>query len=819
MDRRTAWRADTRLVTLLILSALVVAGLWLRVVYLRTISLHVDEFISLLAIRGILQHGYPLLPSGTLYEQGLLFSYAEALLLSLFGFDAAVGRSFSLVISLVTIALVYYVGRRMLSRRVGLLAAALLAFSPEAISWGARVRMYAVLQLLVLLCVWFLWRGGTSPNGARYRWLGILCYLGALFTHPVSVLLFVPVVLGVLWLRGLRGVLRIGAIPELLVPVAGILATLLLKALGQPGQLEALAEARPYLALSLNAVQGFQPLAPFFLTPEKLPLSILALAGFLLVTVLALRRGFTASRRRAEGFFRTPAYLYILLGVTLLEMIFLVGPTWRDSRYLFMVEPFFFLLAAWSLVEILAWIWRQTRREFPSGWWNRLGSGVVSWAVTCLLVLGACLLFAPSARAAVTEQEWGYDLAFEYLASQWREGDTLLTIVPYACPLYLPQCDYYASGRSYEEYVFKKEGLLIDRWVGSRLVTSASELGDVVREHSRTWLVVDGWRLAARFDLEFIRTVAEQMDVVYEAQGVRVLLAEGYRTLAEPEIMGSVSARFEDQIELTGYELSGDEQSPGSSIGLTLFWRALQPVKGELTVFVHLTGRDDSLLAQDDYPPLKNLYPTYYWAEGQIVPDPRTLSIPREAAPGWYRLEVGVYSPTTRERLAVTSEDAADDTDFVDVDYVMILGETDGGPARTTAANLGGQIVLLGDGGIPAQLSPGEELALTLYWQAAEKMDEQYTTFVHLLGPEGQVVAQYDGQPLGGFYPTSQWDVGDVVRDEVSLIVGPSVPAGEYELMAGMYILSTGERLQVLDPGGETAGDAVVLGKVVVQGE
>jgi hypothetical protein len=115
--------------------------------------------------------------------------------------------------------------------------------------------------------------------------------------------------------------------------------------------------------------------------------------------------------------------------------------------------------------------------------------------------------------AAVSKQEWGYDLAFEYLQEHWREGDTVLTIVPFACELYLPECDYYASGRAFEEYVFERNGVLVDRWVGAELLDSADQLDSVLRSSSRSWFVVDGWRLAARFDLDFIRTVAEQMEM------------------------------------------------------------------------------------------------------------------------------------------------------------------------------------------------------------------------------------------------------------------------------------------------------------------
>jgi 4-amino-4-deoxy-L-arabinose transferase-like glycosyltransferase len=812
-------RSDPRLLALPILAALMVAGLGLRVLYLRTISLHVDEFISLLAIQGILQHGYPLLPSGTLYEQGLLFSYVEAVLLRLFGFEATAGRMFSLAVSLVTIALVYYVGSRMLSRRVGLLAAALSAFSAEAIAWGARVRMYALLQLLVLLSVWFLWKGATSPNGARYRWLGILCYLGALFTHPVSVLLFLPLILGLLWLRGLRGMLRPSSIAEVLVPLVGILGTLMLKALGQPGQLQALAEARPYLAPSLNVVQGFRPLSPFFVSYPRWPLSLLAGAGLIWVAVSAVRAAVVGAWRDREPEVLAPGYLYVVFVVTLLEMVFLVGPTWQDSRYLFMVEPLLFLVSAWTLAAGLSVVWRRVSEVRPVVRWGALKPGLTNGVVTCLLVLGACLLLAPSAQAAATHQEWGYDLAFQYLSGQWRPGDTVLTIVPYGCELYLPRCDYYASGRAYEEYVLDEDGVLIDRWVGSKLVTSSSELETIVKENPRTWLVIDGWRLAARFDLDFVRTVAEQMKVAYEARGVRVLLAEGYTALPEPEIKGSVGVTFGEQIDLAAYELSSDDLLPGSNAELTLLWSALHPIDREYTVFVHLRGLNGCVISQDDYPPLKNLYPTYYWPVGEVVPDSHTLAIPSDAPSGWYRLEVGIYDSATKERLPAAPVEGGPVEDSVAVDYVRLGEENTPEPTRIIDANLGDQVLLLGEGGGPLSVTPGQVLNLALYWQATQEMSEDYTVFVHLIGSDGRAIAQYDAQPLDGFYPTSRWDLGDVVVDEVSLPIDAGVPEGEYELVVGMYLLSTGERLPLLDRAGQVVGDWVSLGEVSVGSE
>jgi hypothetical protein len=201
------------------------------------------------------------------------------------------------------------------------------------------------------------------------------------------------------------------------------------------------------------------------------------------------------------------------------------------------------------------------------------------------------------------------------------------------------------------------------------------------------------------------------------------------------------------------------------------------------------------------------------------VPDPRVLSIPEGTAPGWYRLEVGLYRSADGVRLPVVQEGGASATDFVALDYVFVGALEELVPSQPVVASLGDEVSLLGHDGLPHSVGPGEDIPLTLYWRALSDVPRDYTVFVHLLDERGQVVSQHDGQPMQGFYPTSRWDVDRTVRDEVKLPVGHSVPPGEYRLVAGMYVQSTGERLPVVGAEGQVLGDTVNLGEVVVTGE
>jgi hypothetical protein len=93
-------------------------------------------------------------------------------------------------------------------------------------------------------------------------------------------------------------------------------------------------------------------------------------------------------------------------------------------------------------------------------------------------------------------------------------------------------------------------------------------------------------------------------------------------------------------------------------------------------------------------------------------------------------------------------------------------------------------------------------LKLTLHWQANQRPQKSYKVFVHLFDPEtGSVVAQDDAVPRDWAYPTTWWEAGEVVSDEIRLSTH-GVPQGEYVLNVGMYHLHGGERLAAVDGGG-----------------
>ncbi len=133
-------------------------------------------------------------------------------------------------------------------------------------------------------------------------------------------------------------------------------------------------------------------------------------------------------------------------------------------------------------------------------------------------------------------------------------------------------------------------------------------------------------------------------------------------------------------------------------------------------------------------------------------------------------------------------------------------------------ARLGEAVRLVGYRLAQDEAAPGETLLLTLYWQAEEPVDGDYTVFVHLQGPDGRLVAQQDTPPARGTRPTSDWEIGVLVEDPYELALPPDAPSGDYRLSVGMYDPATLERLAAFGANtGRLPEDRVVLATVQVQ--
>ena len=76
-----------------------------------------------------------------------------------------------------------------------------------------------------------------------------------------------------------------------------------------------------------------------------------------------------------------------------------------------------------------------------------------------------------------------------------------------------------------------------------------------------------------------------------------------------------------------------------------------------------------------------------------------------------------------------------------------------------------------------------------------KEFEQNYTAFVHLIGPDGKLYGQVDHTPGAGAYPTTGWLVGEYITDLYTLPLAADAPPGAYQIEIGLYNPNTGERL------------------------
>ena len=137
-------------------------------------------------------------------------------------------------------------------------------------------------------------------------------------------------------------------------------------------------------------------------------------------------------------------------------------------------------------------------------------------------------------------------------------------------------------------------------------------------------------------------------------------------------------------------------------------------------------------------------------------------------------------------------------------------------PDHPLEARLGEMVRLLGYDLEGDGVGSGEEIGLTLYWQALAPADRPYKVFTHLIDEENVIWGQHDSQPVGGTYPPNLWVAGEVVADSYRLPVAAEAPGGIYRLEVGMYYEPTGERLPVYIEGERVEEERILSGEIEV---
>ena len=178
-DTKALRNADRPVATGAALFALTLAGLALRVLSMDSRGLWLDEAVTVTqanqSVAGIIRD----LDTGV---HPPLYHILMHFWITAFGTGEIALRSFSVILGAVAIPAAFWAGQRLYDRRTGLVAAALVAFSPFQIWYSQEARMYELLFLAGLLSTAYLVLA-VRENRARL-WAGYLLWtLIGVFTH------------------------------------------------------------------------------------------------------------------------------------------------------------------------------------------------------------------------------------------------------------------------------------------------------------------------------------------------------------------------------------------------------------------------------------------------------------------------------------------------------------------------------------------------------------------------------------------------------------------------------------------------------------
>ncbi len=244
---------------------------------------------------------------------------------------------------------------------------------------------------------------------------------------------------------------------------------------------------------------------------------------------------------------------------------------------------------------------------------------------------------------------------------------------------------------------------------------------------------------------------------------------------------------FDGGAWLTGYDLASEILASAPFV-VDLSWHGVETDEEVRLAWVDTHGREVGAAA--------------FPLAGGALRSRHVITAPRSA--GDYTLNVGLADRAARCGWLAQP---ADDCPLAVVEVT---------PAQEGLANFADLVLLLDAEVAKNSARPGEGVPVNLRWRALRALDEDYTVFVHLVGPDGRLHGQVDMWPVQGSYPTSQWTVGEELADPYEVRLDSDAPAGHYRVEVGWYLLATMQRLHIVEAGGRPTGDSFVAGEFEV---
>lgn len=237
-----------------------------------------------------------------------------------------------------------------------------------------------------------------------------------------------------------------------------------------------------------------------------------------------------------------------------------------------------------------------------------------------------------------------------------------------------------------------------------------------------------------------------------------------------------------------GFTAAPARVGPGEPLALTLYWQGLRSMDANYSVAIKVYAAGDVEAATIDLTPGRGMWQTRRWVPGEIVVERLALPITRSLAlptPSELRVDVTWYAfdTTTGAQTPLTTYDGAGKP--TGRQRYGATGYSHAAPVTAPAARL-----TLRDASVAATpvITPTRsEIQIETRWYPMRDFDRNWTVFMQLVDVNGTIVAQQDGPPGGGAFPTRWWRPGDAITDRRALTPPAPLQPGIYTLRFGLY--------------------------------
>lgn len=565
----------------------------------------------------------------------LLGAWQSIMGISLFG-----DRFLAVLMSLPAIPLAFAVARRWSgSVRLALIAAGLMTWFPLLVYYGAVIRMYALAPTFVFLATWAALRLLDSRARSRVGSLAafVVGATGAMLTLYHAAWALVALGLYLLLVAILRDGRRFFA--SLSALAVGVGLALVAYA---PWALFAIPQLMQRASADTGNTSQAYPLSYFLgLGVEGLVMSrwagqagLWVIGGLILAGLIAWGVGLGRKGQVHTAGSRKAGFTLLQLALPLLTIVFtLVGVGTGARNWAF--NERMLICAAAMLVLWLAWAFDKLAQQ----WRALAGVGVIAMigiyfnASTSQVYQKTLEVFDP----------YNPHTYMQHILPQAQPDDLVFFNV-------LSPAGFYALDRRATDpawsYALTWDPVIepVERW--------QVRLAEAAQTHQRIWVVLyrgltgrngdlRGW-----LDTHFYPATSEwgEEGVFYGLYGVSRTALVSVRELP---VRWQTADGFD--LQLVHAELPATMQA-GDVLPVGLIWRANVALTQNDKIFVHALDAQGNVIAQHDAQPLNDLRPMSSLPIGTDVDDHHGLALPAGFS-GPVRIEIGIYNPTTGQRL------------------------------------------------------------------------------------------------------------------------------------------------------------------------